>query len=76
MMGGSLEIGMERYRYGMIYQRVNGAVVQGKEQEKYQAVVLRFKAPDIEAASTDTRTLERKLTYSVGVPNDAISVRI
>lgn len=76
MMGGDLELGMSRYRYGMIYQRVNGAIVQGKEVEKYQALVLRFKAPDIEAASTDTRTLERKLTYSVGVPNDAISVRI
>ena len=76
MMGGDLELGMSRYRYGMIYQRVNGAIVQGKEVEKYQAVVLRFKAPDIEAESTDTRTFERKLTYNVGVFSDDIRVRI
>lgn len=76
MMGGDLELGMSRYRYGMIYQRVNGAIVQGKEVEKYQAVVLRFKAPDIEAESTDTRTFERKLTYNVGVFSDEIRVRI
>ena len=76
MMGGSLEIGMERYRYGMIYQQVNGAKINGKEQEKYQARVLRFKTPDIEEASTATRTLERKLTYAVNVYNDAVRVRI
>ena len=76
MMGGSLEIGMERYRYGMIYQQVNGTKINGKEQEKYQARVLRFKTPDIEEASTATRTLERKLTYAVNVYNDAVRVRI